>query len=85
MPISRRMDKEAVVHTHYVFVVVVVVVVIANLMKTIHKNKFEIHQKKENNVNQLYFTKKKIIIIICLKSSKREAQKGGDIYILISL
>ena len=46
MPISRRMDKEAVVHTHYVFVVVVVVVVIANLMKTIHKNKFEIHQKK---------------------------------------
>ena len=59
-------------------------VVIANLMRNIHKNKFEIHQKKENNnVNQLYFTKKKIIIIICLKSSKREAQKGGDIYIYI--
>ena len=62
-------------------------VVIANLMRNIHKNKFEIHQKKENNnVNQLYFTKKKIVIIICLKVPRgRLKREEIYIYILISL
>ena len=60
-------------------------VVIANLMRNIHKNKFEIHQKKENNtVNQLYFTKKKIIIIICLKVPSGRLIRE-EIYIYINI